>query len=93
MMNLKEMMFGANKKKSLLSFIKMAEQMGLQSVDAENARDLFLHHEFELCFDTVITQLYEHRIKISSEFYNLACGISDELKIEGKNYAFLKELL
>lgn len=72
--------------------ITKAQKLGLPNTDIENALIDIEYNESELAFDLIVTQMYEHEIKIDNEFYDLAMSICDTLKLERQKFSFLNEL-
>lgn len=77
----------------LTNLINQAQNFGLSVADIRNAREFLLNHEYGLCFDTIITQIYEYDISITYEYYDLISNIGQKLKIDSKEYEFVKELI
>ncbi|MGQ7857466.1 MafI family immunity protein [Pedobacter sp. WC2501] len=77
----------------LLNLIDFARIFGLNEDDLKNAKDYLRYQEFGLCFDTIITQMYEYDIEIENDFYTLISKIGDKMKLENENYSFMKELI
>lgn len=80
-------------KNTLLGLIEIANTLGLNDKDLENAKDYLIHDEFGLSFDTIITQIYEYDIEIDNEVYQLIFKIGGMLKLDQDNYSFMKELV
>lgn len=78
---------------ALLGLIEIARILGLNENDLKNAKDYLAHNEFELCFDTIITQMYEYDIEIDSEFFESISKIGQNMNLEQDNYSFMKELI
>ena len=70
-----------------------AFELGLPETDIENALAEIEYNEFGLSFETIVEQMYEHNIKIDSQFYDLAMETCETLKLEKQKFNFLKELL
>jgi hypothetical protein len=79
--------------KLLSEFIERAAILGLQEADKNLAKEYLDYNEFELCFDQVVTQLYEYNIKVDEDFYRLAETIASKLGIPETGYVYLKELI
>ncbi len=77
---------------SLLKLIEEARLLGLNDHDLNNAKDFLIQHEFELCFDTITTQMYEYDIEIDGNFYELIVGIGEMMNLEQESYSFIREL-
>jgi len=74
--------------------LDQAVALGLRDIDAKFADELLvIGGEYGLCFDTIITQLYEYNIQIDVDFYNNAVMLADEMKIPASEYDYIKELV
>ena len=80
-------------KETLLKLIEIARILGLNEKDLKNAKDYLEHNEFGLCFDTLITQMYEYDIEIDNNSYELISKIGKKMNLEVDNYSFMKELI
>ncbi|RNA61785.1 hypothetical protein D1631_07490 [Chryseobacterium nematophagum] len=78
---------------NLLRLIEIASILGLNDNDVKNAKDYLMHNEFGLCYDTIITQIYEYDIEIDNEFYQLIIKIGNALNLPPENHSFMKELI
>jgi hypothetical protein len=78
---------------SLLKLAECSKILGLNENDVQNAKDYLIHNEFGLCFDTIITQMYEYDITIDENFYELVSKIGTKMNLQQNNYSFLKELI
>ena len=78
---------------SLLKLAECSKILGLNENDVQNAKDYLIHNEFGLCFDTIITQMYEYDISIDENFYELVSKIGTKMNLQQNNYSFLKELI
>jgi hypothetical protein len=56
-------------KRLLKSILDRAGRLGLGQADLDLAREFLDIHDFGLCLDTVVTQIYEEGIKIDEGFY------------------------
>ncbi len=77
----------------LLRLIEIARILGLDNRDLKNAEDFLMHNEFGLCFDTIITQMYEYDIEIDNELYESISKIGERMNLEQESYSFMKELI
>ena len=77
----------------MLALIEEARSLGLSSPDIYHAEEYFKYNEFELCFDQVITQLYEYDISINPAYYSLINEIGALLELPAEKYSFMKELI
>jgi len=82
-----------NQKRGLTKFLERARRLGLSDTDSETALSFLNHNEFGLCFDTVITQMYELDVRIDIEFYELIDEIGKEMNLTSNSYSFMKELI
>lgn len=80
-------------KNTLVTLLDHAKTLGLQVEDSKNSKEFLDHGEFGLCFDTVITQLYEYDIEIDNEFYELVARIGNKMNLPVENYSFIKKLI
>lgn len=78
---------------ALLKLIEIARVLGLGEYDLNNATDLLTHNEFGLCFDSIITQMYEYDIKIDNGFYESIAKIGARMNLPQESYSFMKELI
>ena len=80
-------------KKKLAALIEEAKILGLPQRDLDNANDFLINHEYGLCYDTVITQLYEYDIEIDNKIYSLISKIAKDLSLSENDYLFMKDLV
>lgn len=80
-------------KETLLKLIAAAKILGLNEDDLKNAKDYLIYNEFGLCFDIIITQMYEYDIEIDTNFYELVFKIGERMNLEKESYSFMKELI
>jgi hypothetical protein len=78
---------------TLEALVESAKLLGIDERDAKNAKEFIEHHEYGLCFDTVVTQMYEYDIEIDSEYYDLIDKIGKSLSLPNESYSFMKELI
>nr|WP_121273823.1 MafI family immunity protein [Pedobacter schmidteae] len=78
---------------ALLKLIEVARVLGLDEYDLNNAKDFLTHNEFGLCFDTIITQMYEYDIEIDNDVYNSIAKIGEGMNLGEENYSFMRELI
>ena len=79
--------------KLLNDLIERAAELGLREEDIKEAKDFLEYNEYFLCFDQIVTQMYEYDILIDSSFYDLVESIAIDWKLETKRYGYLKENL
>jgi len=82
-----------NRRGRLTKFLEHAKRFGLSDTDSKNAVSFLDHNEFGLCFETVITQMYEYEVRIDIEFYELIDEIGKEMNLALDSYSFMKELI
>ena len=70
---------------------KLKEQMNPD--DIKNIIEFIEHEEYGLAYETICTQLYEHRIKISHEIYNEISFLGQLIEIQPSVWLPLKELI
>jgi hypothetical protein len=80
-------------KKALVLLVDSATALGLRDEDARNALEYLEYHEWGLCFDIVIRQLYEYDVEIDINFYTLIEQIDQEMKLPPDEYSYMKELV
>ena len=80
-------------KKQLNLLIKRVEILGLPEADLITASEYLKYNEYGLCFDTIITQMYELEIAVNVECYILIKEIANQMQIEEQHYGFMKELI
>ena len=73
--------------------IKRAEALGLDESDLRTSVEFLEHREFGLCFDTIITQMYERSIVIDPAFYELVSRIGNQMDVDEDHYTFLVNLI
>lgn len=78
---------------NLLRLIEIARISGLNENDLKNAIDFLNQNEFGLCFDTIITQMYEYDLEIDNDVYSLISNIGKSMNLEIDSYYFMKELI
>lgn len=79
--------------KELRLFIERAREFGLPGRDVENAEMFLEHHEYGLCFETLVEQLYEYDIPIDRELVTLAASLGSAMKYESESWVCLEELV
>lgn len=78
---------------SLKRFLQEAKSLGLTGQDYEIAQEYLENREYGLCFDVVITQLYDYGKTISLSFYYLIEFLALEMKIPEEDYGYIKEMI
>jgi len=79
--------------KQLSGFLFQAKSIGLPDIDYESANELLKHGEYGLCFDTIVTQLYENDVKTGHDFYADCISLAKKMGINEEDYIFIKDLL
>jgi effector-binding domain-containing protein len=77
----------------LTALIDSSKILELADHYLKTAYDFLEHDEFELRFDTIITQMYEEDIKIGGEFYELIREIENKMKVPTESYCLLVTFL
>jgi hypothetical protein len=77
----------------LKKLVESAKIIGLSNVDLINAQEFLDNYEFGLCFDTIISQIYEYDIEINSEFYDFLGFVAKKIHLPEESYSFMNELI
>ena len=85
-------MFFNKRKKVLRNLLKRFSTL-ISENDLNNCEELLANNEYLLCYDTLITQIYEYDKEITVEEYDIIESASRELKFETSEYTILKELI
>lgn len=80
-------------KSKLKALIEGARILGLSNDDLNKAEEFFNHNEYWLCYDTIITQMYEADIEINRTFYEIICNIANDMNLSDSSYGFMKDLI
>ncbi len=80
-------------KKLILELIKSVEFIGLSEIELTTSKEFLENQEYGLAFDTIITQLYEHEIKIDVFIFSLINRIAKRMNLAEEDYIFIKELI
>jgi hypothetical protein len=78
---------------ALSRIIEIAKVLGLNEDDLKSAKDFLDHNEFGLCFDTIVTQVYEFDIEIDIAFYEAISKIGNKMNLPIESYSFMIELI
>ena len=78
---------------NLSQLIKSAEILGLSNVDIKIAQEYLEYNELGLCFDTIVTQLYEYDIEIDNQFFLMVSKIANMMNLSQSHYDFMKDLI
>lgn len=82
-----------NTKDKLKGLITDATEFGLPDTDVKNAAEFLEYNEWGLCFEIIVTQLYEFDIHIDESFYQKAVAIGESMKLPINKYDFIKRLI
>lgn len=77
----------------LKRMIEKAKELGLNDSSIKFAEDDLEDGEAHLCFELLVTQMYEYDIAIDHEFFNLTCKVGKLLDIPEEDYIFIRALL
>jgi hypothetical protein len=77
----------------LKELIEDAVAFGLRNEDIKSCKEYLKYTEYDLCFDTLATQLYEYDIKISAEFFEKAQMVANGLNLNSSEYDYLKQII
>ena len=80
-------------KKLLTALIQSAEMLGLPEQDLNYSNDFLQNHEYRLSLDQITTQLYEHDIEVTDDFYLLVSRIAHKMELAELDYTFVKDLI
>lgn len=80
-------------KRLLKNIITRAEEFNLPAEDIANSRQYLDNNEFGLCLDTIVTQLFEHDIKVDHELYQMAKQAAEEMRLPAESVEILKPLI
>jgi len=83
----------SNIKKDLWALVESAEIQGLPDFDLNNAKEFLEYNEYELCFSTIVEQMYEFEIKINEPFFQLVEKMGKAIKLPINSYFFMNELI
>lgn len=78
---------------ALIRLIEVARIIGLNKNELKKAKDYLVHNEYGLCFDTIITHMYEYDIEIDSEIYTSISKMGECMNLSQDSYCFMKELI
>lgn len=78
---------------SLNAILKEATITNLEEKEILQCLELLEHFEYGLCFDSIVTQLYEKDIKIEKDFFDRIEKVATKLQIGLDKYVYLKKLI
>ncbi len=79
--------------KALSKLIEVGKTVGLSDFDINNATEYLIYKEYELSYDTIITQIYEYDLEIDDDIYLLISQIGKKMKLADSDYLFMNELI
>ena len=79
--------------KEMHDLISKCKSLGLPEKVCNNAISFLEYNELGLAFDTILTQMYEYDILIDSELYCQIETIGSRMSLNGKDYAYMSELI
>lgn len=80
-------------KKRLKALIACAKILGLAEVDLYQSNDFLENDEYGLCYQTIITQMYEDDIKIDAEIYSFIQDIGELMALPASDFSFMQDLI
>ena len=80
-------------KKELSALIVDAKKLGLAEADVVTATEFLAKFEYGLCFDTVLTQLYEYNIPINTGFYTAVENMAKVLGLPKSEFKYMAALI
>ncbi|TWR29959.1 hypothetical protein FPZ43_08910 [Mucilaginibacter pallidiroseus] len=86
-------MFDYKVKAHLNSIIDRAASYGLTSVDVDYATDFLAAHEFLLCLDHIVTQLFEYNISVDDQFFIDIEHVAHIVGMPEDDYSHIKSLI
>lgn len=88
-----EKIFPKKDRPSLHAFIEGARIAGLETKEIKVAEDFLKQNEVQLCFDHIVTQLYEYKIPITKIYYSTIVKTGTELKVSAEHYSNAEKLI
>jgi hypothetical protein len=86
-------LFKKSIKKEIKELLILLDSTDFRKEDKKNAEEYLMYNEWGLSLDTIVSQLYEFDIKISTELFNKIKGIAERMKIPESDFSFLKKLI
>lgn len=80
-------------KKKIKALIASAKMLGLPDIDLDYASDFLANNEYGICYQTIVTQLYENDVEIDSYIYVIISKIGKELCLPLSDYSFMEDLI
>jgi hypothetical protein len=80
-------------KTRLKALIACAKILGLPQCDLDIAGDFLINIEYGLCFETVLTQMYENDIEIDINIYIVISEIAKDMSLPENDYLCMKDLI
>jgi hypothetical protein len=78
---------------NLSQLVKSAQILGLPDDDIQVANEYLEYNELDLCFDTIVTQLYEYDIEIDNQFFLMVSKIANLMNLSQSHYDFMRDLV
>ncbi len=82
-----------NKKEKILGELLDKFSSFISDDDIVNCNEFLVNNEYLLCYDTLVTQIYEYDREITNEDYEYFENVARKLKIDINEYQILKELI
>ena len=73
--------------------VKGAEAFGLPKHDVNNALEMTKDRDYDIAFDIIVQQLYEHGIEINDEYFSIITKLAYILSIKKSEYGFVEKLI
>jgi hypothetical protein len=77
----------------LAELVGKAKALGLPDRDVANVKDMLEYAEYGEALSILAAQLYEHRIFLDADYYQLLQSVAEKLKLPEQEYLFAKELI
>ena len=82
-----------NKRKKILRKLLNRFSSLVSEEDRNTCEEFLDNNEYFLCYDTLVTQIYEYDKEITVEEYNFFENAARELKLNTNEFVILKELI
>jgi hypothetical protein len=83
----------SNKFNTVFALVTEAKYLGMAEKDQQDCNNLLEHGEFGLAIDHMATQLYEHDIPITEDFFRKLAVIAQEMKMDESTYTYISTLI
>lgn len=77
-------------KKELQNLIERSKSLNLREEDVNDAQEFLENREYELCFDTIATQMFEYEINIDINTLLLMEDIIQQMGLSKERYSYIK---